>query len=59
MFLVFLRNPPLRVVFLTSLDSARLADLVGGGFLANDARGLRATAAGRQRLNAVLAALAT
>jgi oxygen-independent coproporphyrinogen-3 oxidase len=40
------------------LDGARLADLVTGGFLANDARGLRATAAGRQRLNAVLAALA-
>src|SRR5260370_1225690 len=41
-----------------SLDGERLADLVGGGFLAQDAHGLRATAAGRQRLNAVLAALA-
>jgi putative oxygen-independent coproporphyrinogen III oxidase len=40
------------------LDGARLADLVAGGFLANDTHGLRATAAGRQRLNAVLAALA-
>jgi len=40
------------------LDSGRLADLVGGGFVVQDAQGLRATAAGRQRLNAVLAALA-
>jgi len=41
-----------------SLDSRRLADLGDGGFLIRDAQGLRATAAGRQRLNAVLAALA-
>jgi putative oxygen-independent coproporphyrinogen III oxidase len=41
-----------------SLDQERLADLIAGGFLAQDAHGLRATAAGRQRLNAVLAALA-
>ena len=41
-----------------SLDGERLADLVAGGFLVQDAQGLRATAAGRQRLNAVLAALA-
>ena len=41
-----------------SLDRGRLADLVAGGFLVQDAEGLRATAAGRQRLNAVLAALA-
>jgi oxygen-independent coproporphyrinogen-3 oxidase len=34
-----------------------LADLVVGGFLVLDEAGLRATAAGRQRLNAVLAAL--
>ncbi|HEX6842999.1 MAG TPA: radical SAM family heme chaperone HemW [Stellaceae bacterium] len=42
-----------------SLDRRRLADLVAGGFLVRDDGGLRATAAGRQRLNAVLAALAT
>ncbi|HKW54403.1 MAG TPA: radical SAM family heme chaperone HemW [Stellaceae bacterium] len=41
-----------------SLDGARLADLVAGGFLVQDGQGLRATAAGRQRLNAVLARLA-
>jgi oxygen-independent coproporphyrinogen-3 oxidase len=40
-----------------ALDGERLADLVAGGFLETDARGLRATATGRQRLNAVLAAL--
>lgn len=39
------------------LPSARLDDLVEGGFLVVDAAGLRATASGRQRLNAVLAAL--
>ena len=39
------------------LDLGRLPDLVAGGFIALDARGLRATPAGRQRLNAVLAAL--
>ena len=43
--------------FEASLDGARLARLVNGGFLVLDAIGLRATAAGRQRLNAVLAAL--
>ena len=41
-----------------SLDSRRLADLIAGGFLVQADSGLRATAAGRQRLNAVLAALA-
>jgi putative oxygen-independent coproporphyrinogen III oxidase len=41
----------------TALDPARLGDLVAGGFIALDAQGLRATASGRQRLNAVLAAL--
>ncbi|HKO09311.1 MAG TPA: coproporphyrinogen III oxidase, partial [Alphaproteobacteria bacterium] len=41
----------------TALDGARLVRLIDGGFLELDARGLRATAAGRQRLNAVLAAL--
>jgi oxygen-independent coproporphyrinogen-3 oxidase len=40
-----------------SLDSSRVADLVAGGFLVQDDQGLRATAAGRQRLNAVLARL--
>jgi putative oxygen-independent coproporphyrinogen III oxidase len=40
------------------LDSGRLADLVNGGFLVQDSQGLRATPAGRQRLNAVLTALA-
>jgi coproporphyrinogen III oxidase-like Fe-S oxidoreductase len=41
----------------TSLDPARLARLLGGGFLVLDAAGLRTTPAGRLRLNAVLAAL--
>jgi len=41
----------------TLLDGARLDRLRAGGFLELDAAGLRATAAGRQRLNAVLAAL--
>jgi oxygen-independent coproporphyrinogen-3 oxidase len=41
----------------TALDSARLADLAEGGFVILDAERLRATAAGRQRLNTVLAAL--
>ncbi len=41
----------------TTLDRARLARLVDGGFLVLDGRGLRATAAGRLRLDAVLAAL--
>jgi putative oxygen-independent coproporphyrinogen III oxidase len=39
------------------LDADRLARLVDGGFLVLDESGLRATPAGRQRLNAVLAAL--
>ena len=39
------------------IDPARLARLVDGGFLTLDAGRLRATAAGRQRLNAVLEAL--
>ena len=39
------------------LDRERLARLVDGGFLVLDAGGLRATPAGRLRLNAVLAAL--
>ncbi len=41
------------------LDGARLARLIEGGFLELDGAGLRATAAGRQRLDAVLAALLT
>jgi len=41
----------------TSLERARLARLVDGGFLVLDAAGLRTTPAGRLRLNAVLAAL--
>jgi oxygen-independent coproporphyrinogen-3 oxidase len=41
----------------TALDGARLADLIDGGFIVLDDAGLRATAAGRQRLNAVLALL--
>jgi putative oxygen-independent coproporphyrinogen III oxidase len=40
-----------------AIDRQRLADLVEGGFVALDERRLRATPAGRQRLNAVLAAL--
>ena len=40
-----------------ALDPTALADLEAGGFLERDAAGLRATAAGRQRLNAVLARL--
>ncbi len=40
-----------------ALDGAALADLTAGGFLVLDEAGLRATAAGRQRLNAVLARL--
>jgi putative oxygen-independent coproporphyrinogen III oxidase len=39
------------------LDPARLAELAEGGFLLLDEAGLRATAEGRQRLNAVLGAL--
>jgi oxygen-independent coproporphyrinogen-3 oxidase len=45
------------VAFEQSLDAARLAKLGDAGFIALDNVGLRATAAGRQRLNAVLAAL--
>jgi oxygen-independent coproporphyrinogen-3 oxidase len=40
-----------------ALDAARLDHLIGGGFLILDGVGLRATAAGRRRLNAVLAEL--
>jgi putative oxygen-independent coproporphyrinogen III oxidase len=40
-----------------ALDRDALARLVDGGFLELDATGLRATAEGRQRLNAVLGAL--
>ncbi|MSO89560.1 MAG: coproporphyrinogen III oxidase [Rhodospirillaceae bacterium] len=39
------------------LDSSRLATLIDGGFLVLDEAGLRATPAGMQRLNAVLAVL--
>jgi len=39
------------------LDPASLDRLIGGGFLLLDDAGLRATTAGRQRLNAVLAEL--
>ena len=39
------------------LDGARTASLVEGGFLVADQAGLRTTAAGRLRLNAVIAAL--
>jgi putative oxygen-independent coproporphyrinogen III oxidase len=41
------------------IDAAKLERLIGGGFLTLDADALRATAAGRQRLNAVLASLLT
>ncbi len=40
-----------------ALDRARLDRLAGGGFLVLDDAGLRATAAGRRRLDAVLAEL--
>jgi oxygen-independent coproporphyrinogen-3 oxidase len=40
-----------------ALPSRALADLASGGFLVVDDVGIRATAAGRQRLNAVLASL--
>lgn len=43
--------------FKAMVDATRLADLVAGGFLELDETSLRATPAGRQRLNAVLAAL--
>jgi oxygen-independent coproporphyrinogen-3 oxidase len=42
-----------------ALDQRRIGDLVDGGFIVLDADGIRATAAGRQRLNAVIAALMT
>jgi putative oxygen-independent coproporphyrinogen III oxidase len=37
-----------------ALDQSAVAELAAGGFLVLDAQGLRATVAGRQRLNAVL-----
>jgi oxygen-independent coproporphyrinogen-3 oxidase len=43
--------------FAEAIDRARLADLVDGGFLTLDPDALTATAAGRQRLNAVLTRL--
>jgi oxygen-independent coproporphyrinogen-3 oxidase len=39
------------------IDPARLGRLIDGGFLLLDETGLRATAAGRQRLNAVIGEL--
>jgi oxygen-independent coproporphyrinogen-3 oxidase len=45
------------VDFEQSLNAAQLASLGNAGFIALDETGLRATAAGRQRLNAVLGAL--
>jgi oxygen-independent coproporphyrinogen-3 oxidase len=39
------------------LDQRRLTALINGGFVVMDSQGLRATASGRQRLNAVLAQL--
>ncbi len=41
----------------STLDPPRLTALIEGGFVELDDRGLRATASGRQRLNAVLAQL--
>jgi coproporphyrinogen III oxidase-like Fe-S oxidoreductase len=43
--------------FERSLNAAQLASLSNADFIALDETGLRATAAGRQRLNAVLGAL--
>jgi len=40
-----------------AVDESRVRDLVEAGFLADDADRLRATAAGRQRLNAVIGTL--
>ena len=40
-----------------ALDPARLEELAAAGFLIVDTGGIRATPAGLQRLNAVLAAL--
>lgn len=42
---------------LSALDAPRLKAMIDGGFVTSDDQGLRATAAGRQRLNAVLAQL--
>lgn len=42
---------------LSALDAPRLKAMIDGGFVISDDQGLRATAAGRQRLNAVLAQL--
>jgi putative oxygen-independent coproporphyrinogen III oxidase len=42
---------------MSALDPPRLKALIEGGFVEMDDRGLRATAAGRQRLNSVLAQL--
>jgi putative oxygen-independent coproporphyrinogen III oxidase len=42
---------------ISALDPPRLKALIEGGFVELDDQGLRATAAGRQRLNAVLAQL--
>jgi oxygen-independent coproporphyrinogen-3 oxidase len=42
---------------ISALDPPRLTALIEGGFVELDDQGLRATAAGRQRLNAVLAQL--
>ena len=42
---------------IAALGAQKLDDLIGGGFLALDEHRLVATAAGRQRLNAVLARL--
>jgi oxygen-independent coproporphyrinogen-3 oxidase len=41
----------------TAYDRARLARLIAGGFLVLDDEGLRATATGSQRLNAVIGEL--
>jgi oxygen-independent coproporphyrinogen-3 oxidase len=42
-----------------AVDAGGLAQMIEGGFVVRDADGLRATAAGRQRLDAVLAQLLT
>ena len=42
-----------------AVDAVGLARMIDGGFLARDTAGVRATPAGRQRLNAVLAQLLT
>jgi coproporphyrinogen III oxidase-like Fe-S oxidoreductase len=43
----------------STFDARALERLIGGGFVALDDGGIRATAEGRARLNAVLAALLT